>query len=70
MPLLPFRYQNHYLAGKIKEFLKWIPITSEDPNLRPFCVSLLYARVLLTEAESREKLFRMIDELNTLSLIL
>lgn len=56
--------EYHPLTGTSFAAVEWIPITSDDPNLRPLLVALLYARILVTHAESREKLFWMVDELS------
>jgi hypothetical protein len=41
--------------------VEWVPLASDDPNLRPFLVALLYARILVAHAETRTKLFELID---------
>ena len=41
--------------------VEWVSLGSDDPNLRPFLVALLYARILVAHAETRTKLFELVD---------
>jgi hypothetical protein len=41
--------------------MEWVSLASDDPNLRSFLVALLYARVLVVHAETRTKLFELVD---------
>jgi hypothetical protein len=41
--------------------MEWVSLGSDDPNLRPFLVALLYARILVAHAETRTKLFELVD---------
>ena len=54
--------EYHPIAGRGSAAVEWIPLASRDPNLRPFLVALLYARILTAHAETRAKLFQTIDE--------
>jgi hypothetical protein len=46
-------------------YAEWIPISRDDPNLRPFLICLLYARVLsIDDRESRVHLFGFINEIS------
>jgi hypothetical protein len=47
--------------------VQWVPLASDDVNLRPFLVALLYARILGAHAETRSQLFSTIDELSTMN---
>src|SRR3990172_6889284 len=55
-------YQS--LIGSGSAAVEWLPLASNDPNLRPFLVGLLYARVLAVDTETRAKLFWTIDDLS------
>jgi hypothetical protein len=44
--------------------VQWVPIHSDDVNLRPFLIALLYARILTVHKETREQLFWNIDEIS------
>jgi hypothetical protein len=52
------------LTGTGSAALEWIPLASNDPNLQPILVVLLYARILGAHKETRAKLFWTIDELS------
>lgn len=54
--------EYHPLTGTGLASVEWRPIASNNLNLRPFLIALLYARILVAHAEIRAKLFRMIDE--------
>jgi hypothetical protein len=56
--------EYHPLTRTGAAAVEWIPLASDDPNLRPFLVALLYARILVAHAETRAKLFQMVDELS------
>ena len=56
--------EYHPLTGTGSASVEWIPIASNDLNLRPFLIALLYARILVAHAETRAKLFKMVDELS------
>jgi len=52
------------LIGRGSAAVQWVPIDSDDPNLRPFLICLLYARILSVHTETRAQLFWVIDELS------
>ncbi len=41
--------------------VEWTPLGYWDPNLKPFLLALLYARILSTHEETRSKLFELVD---------
>lgn len=53
--------EYHPLTSTGEAAVEWVPLGSDDPNLRPFLVALLYARSLVNHAETRTKLFELID---------
>lgn len=44
--------------------VEWVPLEFYDPNLRPYLIALLYARILVAHSETRSKLFGMVNELS------
>ena len=52
------------LIGRGSAAVQWVPIDSDDPNLRPFLICLLYARILSVHTETRAQLFWVIDEIS------
>lgn len=44
--------------------VQWVSLASNDPHLRPFLVALLYARILVAHAETRTKLFQVVDAIS------
>jgi len=42
--------------------VQWISLKSDDPDFRLGLIALLYARILVAHAETRAKLFELIDE--------
>lgn len=53
--------EYHPLTSTGEAAVQWVPLGSDDPNLRPFLVALLYARILSVHAETRTKLFELVD---------
>lgn len=53
--------EYHPLTCTGKAAVQWVSLGSDDPNLRPFLVALLYARILVVHAETRTKLFELVD---------
>lgn len=53
--------EYHPLTSTGAAAVEWVPLGSDDPNLRPFLVALLYARILVAHAETRTKLFELVD---------
>jgi hypothetical protein len=41
--------------------VEWVPLASDDSNLRPLLVALLYARILFAHTETRTRLFELVD---------
>ena len=56
--------EYHPLTSSGTAAVEWVSLGSNDTNLRPFLVALLYARILAVHAETRTKLFKMIDVLS------
>lgn len=52
------------LSGRGAAVVRWVPLASDDVNLRPFLVTLLYARILTAHKETRAYLFSLIGELS------
>ena len=42
--------------------MQWVSLKSDDPNFRLGLIALLYARILVAHAETRTKLFELVDE--------
>jgi hypothetical protein len=57
-------FMEYHLTGTGSAAVEWLPLASNDPNLRPFLVALLYARILAVHTETRARLFWTIDELS------
>lgn len=53
--------EYHPLTSTGTAAVEWVSIGSNDPNLRPFLVALLYARILSAHAETRTRLFELVD---------
>lgn len=53
--------EYHPLTSSGSAAMEWVPIGADDMNLRPFLVALLYARILVAHAETRTKLFEIVD---------
>lgn len=53
--------EYHPLTSTGTAAVEWVSLGSNDPNLRPFLVALLYARILVAHAETRTKLFQVVD---------
>ena len=53
--------EYHSLTSTGRAAVQWVSLGSDDPNLRPFLVALLYARILVAHAETRTKLFELVD---------
>jgi len=59
---MEYHPQNtHTRTSTGKAAVQWVSLGSHDPNVRPFLVALLYARILAAHAETRTKLFELID---------
>jgi len=53
--------EYHPLTSTGEAAVKWVFLESDDPNLRPFLVALIYARILAAHVETREELFKLVD---------
>jgi len=53
--------EYHPLTSTGKAAVEWVYLGSENPNLRPALIALLYARILAVQAETRTKLFELVD---------
>lgn len=53
--------EYHPLTSTGEAAVQWVSLGSDDPNLRPFLVALLYARILVAHGETRAKLFELVD---------
>lgn len=53
--------EYHPLVGEGAAAVEWVPLTSNDVNLRPCLLALLYARTLVNHAEARKELFNAVD---------
>lgn len=53
--------EYHPLTCTGKAAVQWVSLGSDDSNLRPFLVALLYARILAVHAQTRAKLFELVD---------
>jgi hypothetical protein len=51
-------------GGRGSACIEWVPLTYDEPKLRGFLLSLLYARILTIHKETRSQLFWLIDELS------
>jgi hypothetical protein len=46
-------------------FTEWIPLSDlYNPQIRPFLLSLLYARALVLQPETRSELFKIVDDIS------
>jgi hypothetical protein len=52
------------LASTGAAVVQWVALASNDPHLRPFLAALLYARILVAHAETRTKLFQVVDAIS------
>ena len=53
--------EYHPLTSTGTAAVEWVSLESNDPNLRPFLIALLYARILVAHAETRTRLFELVD---------
>jgi hypothetical protein len=51
-------------GGQGSAYVEWVPLSQNEPKLRPLLICLLYARILTVHKETRSKLFWFIDELS------
>jgi hypothetical protein len=51
-------------SGRGAAVVRWVPVASDDGRLRPFLVTLLYARILTVHKETRSDRFTLIGELS------
>ena len=56
--------EYHPLKSSGSAAVEWVSFGSNDPNLRPFLVALLYARILIAHAETRTKLFELVNAIS------
>lgn len=56
--------EYHPLTSMGTAAVEWASLESNDPNMRPFLVALLYARILAAHAETRKKLFELVDAIS------
>jgi hypothetical protein len=52
------------LEGSGRAAVQWEAIASDDLRLRPWLIALLYGRILAIHEETRDQLFRTIDEIS------
>ncbi|MBI4304469.1 MAG: hypothetical protein HY665_09070 [Chloroflexi bacterium] len=51
-------------GGRGSAYVEWVPLSYDEPRLRPFLICLFYARILTIHEETRAQLFCLIDELS------